>query len=84
MKITFCWLAAGLIMVSSLAAALPSAAQADPVVPRLQLAEVTKPAATTPDLDAKKAKAKECSDKADAKKLHGKERKKFRAECKKA
>jgi len=36
------------------------------------------------DMDAKKAKAKECSDKADAKGLHGEARKKFRSECKKA
>jgi len=34
-------------------------------------------------MDAKKAKAKECSDKADAKGLHGEARKKFRSECKK-
>jgi len=32
--------------------------------------------------DAKKAKSKECSAEADAKGLHGKERKKFREECK--
>jgi len=34
--------------------------------------------------DAKKAKAAECSKQADAKRLHGEARKKFRAECKKA
>jgi hypothetical protein len=32
--------------------------------------------------DAKKAKSKECSAEADAKKLHGKERKEFRSKCK--
>jgi hypothetical protein len=32
--------------------------------------------------DAKKAKSKECSTEADAKGLHGKERKKFREQCK--
>ncbi len=32
--------------------------------------------------DAKKAKSKECSTEADAKGLHGKERKKFRSQCK--
>jgi hypothetical protein len=32
--------------------------------------------------DAKKAKSKECSTEADAKGLHGKERKKFREACK--
>ena len=34
--------------------------------------------------EEKKAKSKECSDKADAQKLHGKERKAFRAKCKRA
>lgn len=57
------------------------------------LAETATPAATpaaTPDAsktttmsdDAKKAKSKECSTQADAKGLHGKERKKFREACK--
>jgi hypothetical protein len=32
--------------------------------------------------EEKKAKSKECSDKADAQKLHGKERKTFREKCK--
>ena len=39
--------------------------------------------AATPD-DKKKMMSKECSAKADAQKLHGKARKKFREECKKA
>jgi hypothetical protein len=34
------------------------------------------------DMTAKKAKAKECSMKADAQKLHGKARKEFRSKCK--
>lgn len=51
------------------------------------LAETAKPdaaAATTAATsdDAKKAKSKECSSEADAKGLHGKERKKFREQCK--
>jgi hypothetical protein len=51
------------------------------------LAETAKPdagAAATPAVsdDAKKAKSKECSTEADAKGLHGKERKKFREQCK--
>jgi hypothetical protein len=33
--------------------------------------------------DAKKAKAADCSRQADAKKLHGEERRKFRQACKK-
>jgi len=41
------------------------------------------PAATTPTSDDhKKAVSKACSQQADAKGLHGKERKKFRSECK--
>jgi hypothetical protein len=52
------------------------------------LAETAKPdagaAATTAAStdDAKKAKSKECSAEADTKGLHGKERKKFREQCK--
>jgi hypothetical protein len=40
-------------------------------------------AAPKPDAAAKAAKSAECSKEADAKGLHGKERKKFRSECKK-
>ena len=56
-----------------------------PVVPA-KPAVVTAPAATAPAAtpDAKKAKSKACSAKADAQGLHGKPRKKFRDECKKA
>ncbi len=52
------------------------------------LAQTTKPdagaaaTAAAPTDDAKKAKSKECSAEADAKGLHGKERKKFREQCK--
>ena len=59
-----------------------------PVVPAKPA--VTAPAATAPAAkpvvtdDAKKAKSKACSAKADAQSLHGKARKKFRDECKKA
>ena len=42
------------------------------------------PDAAKPDAAAMTAKAQQCSKEADAKGLHGKERKKFRAECKKA
>ncbi len=51
------------------------------------LAETATPSTSTtaaaPD-DAKKAKAKECIAEADAKGLHGKERKKFKQHCKHA
>ena len=55
-----------------------------PVVPAKPA--VTAPAATMPHTmdEAKKMKSKECSAKADAQSLHGKARKKFRDECKKA
>jgi hypothetical protein len=39
--------------------------------------------APAPDAAAKAAKSKECSKEADAKGLHGKARKEFRAKCKK-
>jgi psiF repeat len=41
-------------------------------------------AAPAPDAAARAAKSAECSKQADAKGLHGKDRKKFREECKKA
>jgi hypothetical protein len=41
------------------------------------------PAAAAPMAADKAAKSAECSKEADAKSLHGKARKKFRAECKK-
>jgi len=47
-------------------------------------ADTTTPAAAPKvDAAAKAAKSAECSKEADAKSLHGKERKKFREECKK-
>ena len=47
-------------------------------------APVTPKTTTMPDDAAKKAKAKECSAKADAQGLHGKARKEFREKCKKS
>jgi hypothetical protein len=41
-------------------------------------------AAAAPDAAARTARGAECSKLADAKGLHGKERRKFREECKKA
>jgi hypothetical protein len=46
-------------------------------------AKPTPMATAKPDAAAKAAKSQECSKQADAKGLHGKERKKFREECKK-
>jgi hypothetical protein len=41
-------------------------------------------ASTPMSQDQKKAIAKSCSDQANAKRLHGEQRRKFRSECKKA
>ena len=48
------------------------------------LAQTNAPAAAPMSQDQKKAISKSCTDQANAKGLHGKERKKFRSECKKA
>jgi len=47
------------------------------------IAPAAKPAAASKMKAPRTAKSLECSKQADAKGLHGKERKKFRAECKK-
>jgi invasion protein IalB len=63
---------------------MSSAAFAQTAAPAAAPAASTPPAATTPS--AKKphsAASLECSKEADAKGLHGKERKKFRSDCKK-
>ncbi|MGH6841113.1 MAG: PsiF family protein [Methylocella sp.] len=63
------------------AAPATPAAPAAPAVPKVPAA----PKAPMPAEDmAKKAKAKECSAKADEQKLHGKARQEFRAKCKKS
>jgi len=46
-------------------------------------AQTSAPPATKSSPDEKKAISKSCSDQATAKGLHGKERKKFRSDCKK-
>ena len=65
--------------------AAPAVAAGLPKPPAPAAAPATAPAspAATPE-DKKKLMSKECSAKADAQKLHGKARKKFREECKKA
>jgi hypothetical protein len=64
-------LAASLLLAGSAYAQTPSPA-ASPA-----------PAATTKSTKPRSAASLECSKEADAKGLHGKERKKFRADCKK-
>lgn len=57
------------------------AAPAEPAMKPMKPAmDATKPDAA--DIAAKKAKAKECSMKADARKLHGDARRSFREKCK--
>ncbi len=88
MKITSGILFAVLTVFAGSAALAQTAAPVKPAVaaPVATPVEVAKPSAKKPAMndDAKAAKSKECSAEADAKKLHGKERKKFRDECKKA
>jgi hypothetical protein len=66
--------------IIGLLAAAPVFAASAPKVPAAPAATPDKPDAP----DAKTIKSKECSTMADKKGLHGKARKKFRAECKKA
>jgi len=53
------------------------------LVAMLSTASFAQSPAAAPAAGDKKAISKACSDQADAKKLHGKERKTFRAACKK-
>jgi hypothetical protein len=73
MKHAFFWIVAG-----ALALSIPEVGFAQQQFPAASSA--TKAAVVSDD--AKKAKAKQCSDQADAKKLHGMERKAFREKCK--
>lgn len=82
------------IAIAAVAAFVGTAAIAQTTKPVLVKPAVTAPAIVAPAVttpppadDVKKLKemkSKECSAQADAKKLHGKARKKFREECKKA
>ena len=63
------------LLVSGAAYALDAAATPTP--------SPTATAAAKPDKAAVEARSQECSKEADAKGLHGKERKKFREKCKK-
>jgi flagellar basal body L-ring protein FlgH len=58
-------------------------AQTPAPAPAPSPAPAAQPAAPAMTADQKKAISKSCSDQATAKGLHGKARKKFRAECKK-
>ena len=76
---TFVFAIAASVLVSGAAFALDSSAPATPAAGAAAGAPADAAA-----LAAKKAKSEECSKQADAKGLHGEERRKFRAECKKA
>lgn len=71
MKSSFSWILAGALLLSC----------AQVTYAQTQAPAAKAPAASVSD-DAKKAKAKECSNQADAKGLHGKARKEFRSKCK--
>ncbi|MGO9673091.1 MAG: PsiF family protein [Methylocella sp.] len=68
-------------IASALMLFVPAVCAAQQQAPAAPAAATTAKAPALSD-DAKKAKAKECSAEADAKKLHGKERKEFRSKCK--
>jgi hypothetical protein len=78
MKFTSSLAIAGMVALLGASAAMAQMTPAKPAAPAAPAA--TKPA-PAPAGD-KMAISKECSDQANAKNLHGKERKKFRAECK--
>jgi len=69
------------MIAGGLALASAQAGYAQAPAPKTSAVTATPDAPTD---EAKKAKAKECSDQADAKKLHGKARKEFRAKCKRS
>jgi len=80
MKTSILAVAFGLSLIVSGAAYATEAAA--PAATPAAGAAATTPAAK-PDKAAMEAKSQECSKEADAKGLHGKERKKFREKCKK-
>jgi psiF repeat len=77
MKFTSSLAIAGMVALLGASAAMAQTPAPAPAAP----AAATKPAPAAMAGD-KAAVSKTCSDQADAKKLHGKERRKFRAECK--
>jgi hypothetical protein len=74
---------ASLMLAGALAVAFGQAGYAQTTPPAAAPAAPKAPAMSADDM-AKKAKAKECSAKADEQKLHGKARKEFREKCKKS
>jgi hypothetical protein len=79
MKFTSSLAIAGMVALLGASAAMAQMTPAKPAAPAAPAA--AKPAAPAPAMD-KMAISKECSSQADAKNLHGKERKKFRESCK--
>ena len=87
MKFTSSFAIAGMVALLGASAAMAQMTPAKPAAPAAPAATTKPPAATTkpmttPMAGDKMAISKECSDQANAKNLHGKERKKFREECK--
>ncbi len=75
--------ALSLMIAGGLALASAQTGYAQAPAPKTSAVTAT-PDAATDEAKKAKAKAKECSDQADAKKLHGKARKEFRAKCKRS
>ena len=83
MKISILTSVLALGMLAS-GAAFAQTAPATPAATPAKPAAAAPAKAASPDAAAKAAKSADCSKQADAKGLHGKDRKKFREECKKA
>jgi hypothetical protein len=74
------------VILAAVAAAclsLPGVVAAQTATAKKPAPSATMAAPAPATMDAKAAKSKQCSAQADAKGLHGKERKKFREACKK-
>lgn len=71
------------LVIAATSALLSSSAFAQTPAPAQPAATTAAPAAAKPAAKPHTAASVECSKEADAKGLHGKERKKFRSDCKK-
>jgi hypothetical protein len=76
-------LVAGPALAQTPATPAPAPAAKSAPAPAAKAAPAAKPAPMAKSTTEKSTVSKECSDQANAKGLHGKERKKFRSSCKK-
>jgi hypothetical protein len=77
-------LSTALAVVTLIAFAAPSLAQTTATTPPAKAATTTASPAAKTSKQTRTAKSLECSKQANAKKIHGKERRKFMNSCKKA